>query len=208
MKYKVGDKVKLVSERPLYWNWEGLMDKYLGAVVEIKEINGGSFHIKDDSYWVFDLNDIVGKAGFTKADLKEGDILTLRNGKKGTYSDDMDISYLKKHHINEDLTNRGRLGEELDIIKVERLTKTEVVYERKEEILDDVERKYLSKVITPFKKRVRFIKKHKEGKKEYIQVGYVENGQVLVMGFPDFKQDAMYRNMMIDKEYTLEELGL
>lgn len=41
MKYKLGDRVRIVSETPEGLNWNDEMDKYLGKVMTIKSIVGG-----------------------------------------------------------------------------------------------------------------------------------------------------------------------
>lgn len=81
--------------------------------------------------------------------------------------------------------------------------------EYKEPILDDVERKYLSDVIRPFRKDICTIAKYRmtEGystKKEYIIVTLKTRG----WSFPSFKAGTMYKGMKPYKEYTLKELGL
>ena len=79
--------------------------------------------------------------------------------------------------------------------------------ESKEPILDDVEREYLSAVIKPFRKKISYIIKSKdlsEGKK-YIKIELC-NGDT--MYFPYLANDAMYKGMKLDRNYTLEELGL
>ena len=79
--------------------------------------------------------------------------------------------------------------------------------EYKEPILDDVEREYLSAVIKPFRKKISYIRKSKdlsEGKK-YIKIELC-NGDT--MYFPYLANDAMYKGMELDRNYTLKELGL
>ena len=79
--------------------------------------------------------------------------------------------------------------------------------EYKGPILDDVEREYLSAVIKPFRKKISYIRKSKdlsEGKK-YIKIELC-NGDT--MYFPYLANDAMYKGMKLDRNYTLEELGL
>lgn len=79
--------------------------------------------------------------------------------------------------------------------------------EYKPNILDDVEKAYLSAVIKPFRKRIKYIEK----------IGYssVNNDQFLCIaladdrcGLPNFKKGTMYKGMRTGKRYTLEELGL
>jgi len=79
--------------------------------------------------------------------------------------------------------------------------------EYKPPILDDVEKAYLSAVIKPFRKRIKYIKK--------IDFSSVNNDQFLCIaladdhcGLPNFKKGTMYKGMRTGERYTLEELGL
>lgn len=79
--------------------------------------------------------------------------------------------------------------------------------EYKPPILDDVEKAYLSAVIKPFRKRIKYFRK--------INHSSVNNDQFLCIvlagdrcGLPNFKKGTMYKGMEVDKDYTLEELGL
>lgn len=79
----------------------------------------------------------------------------------------------------------------------------------KECTLSDTERKYLSAVIRPFKKDVCTVCK------KYIQSCSGLSYEYLVVklsnerwGFPKFVEGTMYKGMELDKEYSLEKLGL
>lgn len=76
----------------------------------------------------------------------------------------------------------------------------------KEPILDEVERKYLSDVIRPFRKKVDTISKfHTANTMQYIYFQMKDkNGWTL----PLFKKGTMYKGMVQGKHYTLDELGL
>lgn len=77
--------------------------------------------------------------------------------------------------------------------------------EYKEPILDDVERDYLSAVIKPFRKRIKYIVIRKNGSKQFVHIGlYGED----LMSFPNFKENTMYKGMKPNKHYSLDELGL
>ena len=79
----------------------------------------------------------------------------------------------------------------------------------KEPILDEVEKEYLSNVIKPFRDRVEFIVKRSIPKYDYIEISYREiNTFVGAVCLPIFKENTIYKNMKINEEYTLEELGL
>ena len=77
----------------------------------------------------------------------------------------------------------------------------------KDPILDDVERKYLSAVIKPFRKKISYIRKRKDLTKgeKYIQIEFCDGD---TMYFPYLANDEMYKGMELDRNYTLEELGL
>lgn len=74
-------------------------------------------------------------------------------------------------------------------------------------ILDDVEKRYLSAVIRPFRKRVDSIMKISDPlgyEKEYIFIKLDEDS----FSLPYFKTGTMYQGMELERAYTLEELGL
>lgn len=77
----------------------------------------------------------------------------------------------------------------------------------KKEILDEAEKEYLHSVIKPFKKQVAFIslKKRFGDNKVYIYIDVKNNDCVML---PLFEQGTMYKNMQMNREYTLQELGL
>ena len=86
---------------------------------------------------------------------------------------------------------------ELDNIRI-------LEFKEKEEILDDIEKEYLSAVIKPFRNKVKYIKKNHSNIGEYITISVFSE----FINFPYFKKNTMYKNMEIDKQYSLEELGL
>lgn len=76
-------------------------------------------------------------------------------------------------------------------------------------ILNDTEREYLAAVIRPFKENACTVCK------KYIQSCSGLSYEYIVVklnterwGFPKFVEGTMYKNMELDKEYSLEELGL
>lgn len=74
------------------------------------------------------------------------------------------------------------------------------------DILDDVEKRYLSAVIEPFKKRVDYIMKSSNSccDKEYIFIRLDDD----FLSLPFFKAGTMYQGMELERAYTLEELRL
>lgn len=77
--------------------------------------------------------------------------------------------------------------------------------EYKEPLLDDVEREYLSGVIKPFRRNVKYICKRLSGNGYYIIILVNEFD---VMNLPYFPNNTMYKGMKVDHRYTLKELGL
>lgn len=79
--------------------------------------------------------------------------------------------------------------------------------EYKPPILDDVEKAYLSAVIKPFRKRIKYIRKidHSSVNNDQFICIVLENDRC---GLPNFKKGTMYKGMEEDRDYTLEELGL
>lgn len=71
-------------------------------------------------------------------------------------------------------------------------------------ILDDVEKRYLEGVLRPFKDKVEFIKKDQNDYGQWISIELKEDWFCL----PYYEIDKMYKGMELDKEYTLQELGL
>ena len=84
--------------------------------------------------------------------------------------------------------------------------------EHEEPILDDIEKEYLSNVIKPFRDRVTSISKDRDTKLGTSDVNYyiairIDNGRDFCF-LPYFKSNRMYKNMEINRDYTLKELNL
>ena len=75
------------------------------------------------------------------------------------------------------------------------------------QILDEVEKRYLSAVIRPFRNRIKYICKidHYNNEWDFIYLGVKNESD---MDFPKFKHGTMYKDMEPGRKYTLEELGL
>lgn len=220
MKFKVRDKVRFIGNYNKHCNRDGRtgltlkeLIKSTNNILTVSEVHYTYITVKEDVFWCFDNNELelIKDKQFTKSDLKDGDIVTYRNGDKRTIINNnlIDEQGEKAHDLNyyrEDLTSKGGTGY-LDIIKVERPTSYETVFERKEEILDETEKRYLREVIRPFRKQVIEIIKWKyTGRNEYFIKIRLENGGILK--FPDFTDKTMYKGMLADNSYTLEQLGL
>ena len=204
MKFKVGDKVRVIKCSISGERCENL--NKVSTITEIGKYLCYPYMLKDISE-PFKENELaLVEKQFTKSDLKDGDIVTKRNGEKRTLVGKY-LHNVKRAspltYYTEDLKDAGGLKEH-DIIKVERPVKYETVFERKEEILDEVEKRYLASVIKPFRHNVEYIKKfvYSSGIKQIkINVGGT------IVNLPEFKND-MYKGMTPDRKYSLKELGL
>lgn len=205
MKFKVGDRVKITKD----------MERYKGKEATIIAIEGNNCLLDIDEcrwHWSEDILESILKKVFTKSDLRDGDIVTLRNGAKYTkcgrslQNEFSFIGFLGLNLFTENLKFSASKDREMDIIKVERISHYETVFEREVEILDEAKKEYLRTVIKPFRNKVEHIVKetfpgHNE---EFICIETKQDVCVL----PNFKAGTMYRGMQVDKKYSLEELGL
>lgn len=74
-------------------------------------------------------------------------------------------------------------------------------------VLDDVEKRYLKNVIRPFKDKCEYVEKlqscYKEG---WAYILIVLNDTYFEL--PRFEVNTMYKNMVLEKRYSLDELGI
>lgn len=206
--FRVGEKVKLIKHTNCT---NGFQE---GQIYEITKTNCGGVHrikISNGDFIGFVNEEDIQKIQFTKSDLKDGDVVTYRDGKKATVLrgqselrsiDQIGLMYLKDYDERLKYVDNKKY----DIIKVEHPVQYETVYERKEEILDEAEKRYLRGVIRPFRSKVEGIEKHIrifDSDKAFIRI--LSNGETMAC-LPDFEVDTMYKRMEAERDYTLEEL--
>lgn len=79
-------------------------------------------------------------------------------------------------------------------------------------ILDDIEKKYLRGIINPFKDEVTDITKYWDSRGDRyficIHIRNRETNLVETICLPSFRVDTMYKGMLTNRAYRLEELGL
>lgn len=201
MKFKVGDKVRVVR-CSRHENCE--YNNTIGKIIDI-DANIDFPYVLEDCDEIFreDELELVQERQFTKTDLKKGDKCTLKNGAVIFFGQECNYRF---NNLDEQL--RYACNDNASIVKVERPVKYETVFERKEEILDKTEKKYLAGVIRPFRDKVKSIVKYNNPSrsvKEYLKIQIIDDAGI---NFPDFKKDFMYKGMKIGRNYTLEELGL
>lgn len=103
--------------------------------------------------------------------------------------------------VNEMLIELAKLG------KGDKTKSKFEAQEKKEEILDEAEKEYLRAVINPFREKYHtYITKQKiYAGDERVQICFIK---YTVIKLPFFKAGTMYKGMELNKDYTLEELGL
>lgn len=208
MKFNIGDKVRVVRCRThLNCEYNNTIGKIIGIDANIcfpYELENCEEIFREDEL------ELVQEKQFTKADLKDGDIVIYRNGGKRIVNKTAnkivhmeDFSHLSFNLCNfrEDLTNTN--GCEYDIVKIYSAEYKTVF--SKEEILDKAEKKYLADVVRPFRSKVRSVYKTVSIRnKEFINIQLRDENFPL----PYFEKGTMYKEMQTGKRYTLEELGL
>ena len=214
MKFKVGDKVKLVSKTNCTYGFD------VGDICRITKIGDivGYYKIEIDNgkYKGYVSEENLKQVGYTYEDLKKSPIGTKITFEDGDVLVKLDENYYREnrqcgcYRSSRDLIDlkdnfRLSLGK---ITKIEE-PEYQTVYEVKEEVLDEAEKRYLRGVIRPFRDKVKTIRKTDNtmnGKdNEYLTITLREEPN---MDFPNFEPNTMYKGMELYKEYTLKELGL
>ena len=212
-KFKVGDKVKLVSMK----NEDSFYKKYLGKIFTIKQIGCLAVTFKEATEeniapYYYNLQKVEE---YTYEDLKKSPIgtkITFQNGYLIKFDKERVYGVINGIYYNGNIDYiilflKGKVTDERfgKIIKIEEPI-YQTVYEHKEEILDEAEKRYLKAVIRPFRARMKYIMKEdiNYATKEYIRI---DLGREMI-NLPKFDSGSMYKGMKLNKGYTLEELGL
>jgi hypothetical protein len=186
-KFKIGDKVKIRKDLKVHKEYDGFiygdtMSKYKDKNATISRFGLDFYYLDIDNgfnCWTDEMLEPVKE---------EQEVVEYKNKK-------YDVAMIEKNY-NSPFVGKDCL----------RLT----LKEHKEEILDEAEKEYLRNVIKPFRNRVKYIKKEEDfvDGKQFIYIVLIREGGYDDIPFPSFKKNAMYRGMEINKEYTLEQLGL
>lgn len=193
MKYKVGDKVRIRKDLKATKSYGGLyfnsrMEQLRGNLVTIRMIDEPSYCIKgSDDFW----NDEMFEPVITNWDKVKEEI-------------DINEAYSTVDCVCNAI-KRVRNVKHCDVIPTCRECHDWLLQPYKEpSILDEAEKKYLSAVIRPWRDKVENIEKNRHDKGEFIMMEL--KGET--MSLPYFKANTMYKGMELNKEYTLDELGL
>ena len=133
MEFKVGDRVRF--SKAMDGESHGPVVEFDNIIRKIIEIKDGDIRLEGlPENWFCEIElELVDTSKFTKSDLQEGDIATDREGYKSRfYNNSLWGNTLGIHVLTDDL--KAKDGDtKNDIVKVERPTKYETVFERKEE---------------------------------------------------------------------------
>ena len=209
MKFKVGDRVKFVKSIEIHSN-----KVKLGGIYKIKHVNSSAFctpYRVENGEW-FGEEELLKE--YTYEDLRispVGTKITFENGLLVKTAD----NYYRENSPNgrfRDYKNLKELKDNFGVFNLGKIIKIEepeykTVYESKVEILDETEKRYLRGFITPFKDSIETIRRlySPTKEKDYIQIRYKDDRPT---NFPYFESNTMYKCMELNKNYTLEELGL
>ena len=142
MRFYKGKKVRVKNNLRNIEDFRGglipSMEEFEGKIVTITNVYDNKVHIKeDDDGYVWDLR-AFEELSFNKDDIKEGDIITLRNGDRLLIDADKDVSDLSGKNNNpvyslycfeNDMTYRDG-NSNYDIVKVERPVEYSIVYDK------------------------------------------------------------------------------
>lgn len=199
MKFKVGDTVRVVRCRT-HKNCENI--NTIGKIINIVANRCFPYELENcDEIFREDELELVQERKFTKTDLKKGDKCTLKNGAVAFFGHECNYRF---NNLDEQL--RYACNDNASIVKVERPVKYKTVFERKEEVLDAAEKRYLAGVIRPFRDKVKYIYKGQvwSNNREFINIILKED----TLDLPYFTAGTMYKGMETGRNYTLEELNL
>lgn len=186
MKFKVGDKVKGLSNKYGFTN----TDMYLG---EVKKVGDHSIEIL-----VLEHKDSNEIGNVYTAYFPEGKFEIVENLTISQLQSEIDkLSNKVQEEYSNVISNRDKVNYLKEQLK-------QLKEEENKPILDDEEKEYLSVVIRPFKDKVKYIRKCCTSRGEYIEIGILNDSAIL----PYFNKNTMYKGMELEKQYTLKELGL
>lgn len=143
MKYKVGDKVRVKEDLEVGKDYGadvfiGIMRLFKGKTVTIEEVVQSKYRVKESSFfWTDEMLEDVENEIKTIEDLREGDIIILRNGDKLVVCSDksfVDVNICEGNNITDTDDFKNDLtcsyNPKYDIIKVERPVGYETAYAR------------------------------------------------------------------------------
>lgn len=212
MKFKVGDRVRLVKVN----NELSYYEEYLNKSFTIKDFDKdkySSYAILEETSDICPYLENLELFEYTYENLKKtpvGTKVTFENGAVLVKDEKNCFENVSRCRDIADLCNlKDNYSDLGKIIKIEEPQYT-TVYEAKKEILDEAEKRYLKQVIRPYNKVISLQKYAPSNIKLAIIKITVSKigGGIWTINLPPFEKNTMYKNMELNKKYTLEELGL
>ena len=206
MKFRVGDRVKYVK-KIIHHN------VVTGGIFKITYIDGNnqSFQYlaeskKGNKQWF--KEEELQKVEYTYEDLQKSPIGTKIRFEDGVILTKTEEDFYENDVFYRNNENLEALKDNINLGKIIKIEEPEyqTVYESKLEILDEVEKRYLRNIIRPFRDKVKAISLITAGGKSDCYINIELEDETIYL--PDFEINTMYKGMKLEKEYTLEELGL
>ncbi len=209
MRYKVGDRVKYVKKIINH-------NVVTGGIFTITHIdeNNQSFQYlaeskKGNKQWF--KEEEIQKVEYTYEDLKKSPVGTKVTFEDGFILIKLEKDFYKSNTFYRNNENLKGLKDNINLGKIIKIEEPEycTVFESNPEILDAVEKRYLSNVIRPFRDRVKTIRKFVySGGNASIDISIDDNNIGWLIELLPFPKNEMYKGMEDNKKYTIEELGL
>lgn len=207
MRYKVGDRVRYIKYA--IYHTPIVKENSIWKIIKVDAKNRMYLTLDETNHKEWFKEEELQKVEYTYENLKQSPI-----GTKITFESGNIIIKVKENYYCNNLyfRNDNDLKGLKDTISLNKIIKIEepeyqTVYESKPEILDDVEKRYLSNFIRPFRDKVEWIEKVKtyDPDMEYIQILINTDEEI---NLPSFEVGEMYKGMKANQRYELEELGL
>lgn len=209
MRYKVGDRVKYVK-KIIHHN---VVTGGIFTITHIDENNQSFQYLaeskKGNKQWF--KEEEIQKVEYTYEDLKKSPVGTKVTFEDGFILIKLEKDFYKSNTFYRNNENLKGLKDNINLGKIIKIEEPEyqTVYESKPEILDEVEKRYLSNVIRPFRDRVKTISKFVySGGNASIDISIDDNNTGWLIELLPFPKNEMYKGMEDNKKYTIEELRL
>lgn len=191
MKFKVGDKIKGISDEYVITNKNLLLGEVTDVVTDGIEIK------------ILEHKDSFYEGGEYVALYPDGNFEIVENLTISQLQSEIDkLSNKVQEEYSNVISNRDKVNYLKKQLK-------ELIKESKKEenkpILNEEEREYLLTVIRPFRNKIVSISKEDCCNEDCFINVELENDALI---FPYFKKETMYKGMELEKQYTLKELGL
>lgn len=150
----------------------------------------------------------------TKEVRKETNLEHYKEKLKKMFISHFDDSWGLSVKIKENLDENIKIGDESDNFLSTDDILDWMAQPYKEPILNNAEKTYLRAVIKPFRNRIKYIYLTTYVE-DYYQIRivlksniFINTNYVSIANLPPFEKGTMYKGMVIDRHYSLKELGL